>query len=362
MQQRTRVVAGAWAVSGLLLGASAAAQSPQIRVRTVVPAQIVRDVVHEIRPAVRAVVAGAAGEQRGDLRAEQIDRQTQRIALGASGLLELRNLVGDISVTAGGGREVTLEIVRRARGRTEADAKLGLERVRVQVEHRGERAVVRAEYPNEPRQRPQQYSVSVSYNVTAPAGTRVAVTSVSGDITVQGVKGDVSAQVTSGDITITGGGQVTAARTISGDVTLRDCTTEAGVTAGAMSGDVLLERVRASRIGIDVTGGDIVARDVSAESVQLKTLSGDVEFSGTLARGGRYELQSHSGDVGLTIAGGTGFELQANTFSGSISMPAGGIDLRNVSSSRRSLRGTAGDGAATVVVTTFSGDVRIARK
>ena len=372
------------AAAGLAFGTSVPveAQDDPIRARAVVEAQILREILREVRPAigprVRDVIRDVVldvrpaigplplrpdARQNRQFRAEQIDRQTQTLQLGATGLLELGNVAGDISVSAGTGRDVTLEIVRTSRGRTDADAKLGLDQVRVVVERRGnERATVRASYPETTRQQRQQqpYSVTVTYTVTAPPGTRVAITTVSGDVVVKDIRGDVSAQVTSGDITITGARQVSAVRAISGDVTLRDSASDGSITAGTISGNVLFERVKAQRIGVDVTGGDIIMREITTENAQLKTLSGDVEFSGALSPKGRYELQSHSGDVQLSTIGGAGFELQAQTFSGSL--PQTGVDFRNVSTARRSLRGTVGDGSAIVTITTFSGDVRLIRK
>jgi small-conductance mechanosensitive channel len=40
--------------------------------------------------------------QERDYRAEQVDKQTKTLAIGPSGSLELRNIVGDIIVKAGG--------------------------------------------------------------------------------------------------------------------------------------------------------------------------------------------------------------------------------------------------------------------
>jgi hypothetical protein len=104
--------------------------------------------------------------------------------------LELRNVAGEITVTAGSGRDVVIEIVRRSRGRTEADAALGLDEVQVNVDHRGERASVETVYP---RGR-TSFHVSANYTVTAPAGTRIAARSISGNATVRGITIDARSQ------------------------------------------------------------------------------------------------------------------------------------------------------------------------
>jgi hypothetical protein len=148
--------------------------------------------------------------QDKDYKFEQTDKQTKALAIGANGSLELRNIIGDITVKAGGGREASVEIVRVSRGKTEADAKLGLERVTAEVTSRGDRATVIAEYPNERR---SNYYVSVAYNVTAPAGARVLVQTITGDVTLTGIKGETSVSTTTGSVEIAQAADLTAAHT-----------------------------------------------------------------------------------------------------------------------------------------------------
>jgi len=314
-----------------------------------------RDVVRELGPALRGVTLEAA-EQNRNYRSERTDRSTRTLALGAAGSLELRNVSGNITVTTGSGRDVTVEIVKLSRGRTDADAARGLQEVEVTFDHRGERALVETVYPrgNVP------YSVTTTYTVTAPAGTRVTARSVSGDVSVKDVKGDVAAETVSGNVTVTSAGRVSRARSVSGNVQLTDVNNDGALTSGTVSGNVGLVRVKASRIAVDVVSGDVRAEDVTADSAQIRSLSGSVDYVGRLARSGRYELNSHSGSVRIVALGPVGFELQATTFSGSIRSE--GLSLESVSRNRGSLRARVGDGSAVVVAGSFSGDVVVGRK
>ena len=132
------------------------------------------------------------------------------------------------------------------------------------------------------------------------------------------------------------------------------------MTLGTVSGDVTLARVKARRLDVNVTSGDVAAREVTSESAELRSLSGDISYTGPLTRGGRYNLQTHSGSVHLNPTGGVGFEFQGSTFNGSI-RPEASFAMKTTSSSRGQLRGTVGDGGATVVATTFSGNVTIGK-
>jgi len=299
------------------------------------------------------------GWQDRDFRAEQTDRETRTLALGASGSLELRNVRGPISVTAGSGRDVTVEVVRVSRGRTDADAKLGLQSVTTNLDHRGERATISARYP-QARGRPN-YSVSVGYNVTAPAGTHVTVGGYATDTTVKGITGDVAVDLVSGNINISAANRVSSAKTLSGKIWIADVDGDGNLNVVALSGHVTIERIKARQISVDAISGSITAHDIAVENAVLKSMNGPIEYAGTLSRTGRYELQTHNGPIRLVLSGSGGFDLEARTFSGHIK-PDAGIELRNLKLSRTALWGTAGSGGATIVATTFSGDIVISRK
>ena len=297
---------------------------------------------------------GSAAQDRG--RNERTDRSTRTIPLGTAGLLELRNVSGDITVTAGSGRDVVIEVIKQSRADNEADANLGLKEVEVTIDHRGERAVVDATYPR----RRTPYNVSTTLNVTAPAGTRLNARSVSGSVAVRGITGEITVDTISGTIRIDNGGRISQARSVSGDVVLTGLETDGSVTAGTVSGNISLSSVKARRIAVENVSGRIRAEDVTSDGALMKSLSGPVEFVGPLARNGRYELHSHSGTVRLVVAGNVGFELQATSFSGRIRPE--GLSLQAITMNRGALRATVGDASAVVIAGTFSGDVIVSRK
>jgi DUF4097 and DUF4098 domain-containing protein YvlB len=70
-------------------------------------------------------------------------------------------------------------------------------------------------------------------------------------------------------------------------------------------------------------------------------------------------VNSISGDVNLRLPETSGFRLDASTVSGDLSSE---FDLRDGQTARRSLSGIAGDGSATLTVSTTSGDIAIERQ
>ena len=98
-------------------------------------------------------------------------------------------------------------------------------------------------------------NVSVSYNITAPANTRLTVKSISGNIKVSDIKGDVAAESVSGDVRIGGSGRVGTAKSVSGNVEVVDTQIDGTLEAGSISGDVVLRRLTARRIDTSSISG-----------------------------------------------------------------------------------------------------------
>lgn len=396
MIRSARFVIGGLAAVTILGAAPARAHAQPIDVRVKVDTQAIRDVTEEIRRAMREVFGpefrmelnrelssvtreiGAVIEHLADtpwvgdgdwtrsarqrnFPASQTDRETRTFALGANGVFDIDNLSGDIRIVPGSGRDLTIEISRQARGRTEADARTGLARVRVETTHRGDRATARTVYPNE---RQSSYSVTVDYVITAPAGTRITAKTISGDVIVGAITGELSVHTTSGDVQVTGATQLVSAKTVSGDITLRDTGSTGLLDAGTMSGDVTATNVRARRLDMSTISGTVSALGVQSGDVKLHALSGDVRFEGALEPRGRYDFTSQSGTVRLALDGKVGFTLDADTFNGAINteLPLQVTGLSNQRRPARNMRGTFGDGSASVTARSFSGNVVIVKR
>lgn len=360
------------AIGALLLGLPGRAEAQRVQIGVSASAELsrqvrdaLRDVTRDLGEAMRDVSRDLSrgfghdlGQDDRNWRGRVEDRQTRTLAIGPNGSIELRNVSGDVTVTAGSGRDASIDVIRRSRGRTDADARLGLERVKVDQQVVGTRATVKAEYTNE---RQAAYNVSVEMIVTAPVGTRVLVNSVSANVKVTGVHGELAIRTISGDVTLTNVGAVTEAKTVSGNVTIHGAAGDSALEVEAISGDVTLQQVKARSVKANTVSGDISATDITCESATLNAMSGDTTFSGDLARNGRYEITSHSGDVHFTPSAAVGFTLTASSFNGGISSS---LPLQSDGSRtrRRTMSGKVGDGSATVTLQTFSGDITIGSK
>lgn len=319
---------------------------------------------------------------------EQTDRQTRTLKLGPNGELTLHNVAGDIVVSKSNGNDATVEIVKTARGRTVEDARAMLDLVEVAIVERDGRAEVKTVYRRGERgdqgpgerdgrggegrggdarggrgRRPQ---VSVAYTVAAPARTQLSIGSVSGDVRVTDIRGDVSVNSVSGAVHIANAGRVAEAQSVSGNVEILDSQLEGALEAQSVSGNVTVRKVQARRIEAGSVSGSVVLHDLQAERIEANSISGGIEFGGSLAKAGRYEFSSHSGNARVAIAGGSGFELEARSFSGTVRSD---LPLKSQTRDREdgpgrghALNGSYGDGSAVLSITTFSGDILIAKR
>jgi DUF4097 and DUF4098 domain-containing protein YvlB len=302
---------------------------------------------------------------------EQTERFSRKVKIGRDGRFSLGNIAGDISVSAGSGDEVSIEAIKRTRG-----DKSELARVQILVDDRAGRVDVRTEHEqNRTDRNGRGNHVSVDYTIVVPATASVDLHSVSGGIKVTGVHGSLRSETVSGDVTITDAPRLEAAKTVSGEVSLTGITTDGDLTASSVSGNVRARGLKARGVDLGSVSGDISVTEATCERLGVKTVSGNVEYAGGIARGGRYEINGHSGTVRLLLSNPGGFELNANSFSGSIrsELPLtiggdaprrndGGPRGRRDGADSHAMRATFGDGSATIVVRTFSGDIIIARR
>src|SRR6185436_507982 len=173
---------------------------------------------------------------------EQVEKFTQSIKVGDGAALDLSQLSGDVRVTGGSGSEIKIEATKRVRHRDPEEAKRLLAALRIEVNNFNGRVEVRTIYP---RRGSMGYnfgnnmSVSVDYVISVPADAAVSLKSISGDVSVTAVKGEVRAETVSGDVNVSATPNVAIAKTISGDVTAQNVSTQTTLVLSTISGSVL---------------------------------------------------------------------------------------------------------------------------
>jgi DUF4097 and DUF4098 domain-containing protein YvlB len=297
---------------------------------------------------------------------EQTDKFSETYKVSGEGALDLNQVAGDVKVVTGRGNEVRIDAIKRVRHRDPEEAKRLLAALRIEVNQVGNRLEVRTVYPGLGG---RGSSTSVDYTITVPASEAVSVKTVSGNVSVNAVRGEVRAETVSGDVEVVATPNLAVARAVSGDVHARDIGGPVSLTLGTVSGTVVATGLKVRTLDAGSVSGNLQLSNVEVERLTAKTVNGDIDFDGSLSHGGRYEFSAHSGGVRLVLANATGFDLDASTFSGSIrsdfpvtlrSSSGTGSERRGMSN--RAIRGTFGDASAVLSIRSFSGSVVITKK
>jgi DUF4097 and DUF4098 domain-containing protein YvlB len=300
---------------------------------------------------------------------EVTDRFSGVYTVNGDGAIDVTQIAGDVRVSTGRGNEIRVEATKRVRHRDAAEAKRLLDALRIEVTQVGSRIEVRTVYPRTAGTR--NFNGSVDYTITVPQSAAVSAKTVSGDVSVNGVRGEVRAETVSGDVDVTNTPNLALAKTVSGDVVARDIASST-LTLSTVSGTVLANRLKVRTLDAGSVSGNLQLTDLDVDRLMAKTLSGDIEFHGSLSRGGRYELNAHSGNVRLILPRNTtGFEMDASTFSGTVrsdfpvtlrATPRDDDPRGRRSTATRAIRGSFGDAGAILALRSFSGNVVITRQ
>jgi lia operon protein LiaG len=216
--------------------------------------------------------------------------------IGAGGAVNIRNVSGDVTVTGYSGDTITVTAYKEGPDR---------DQVTIEDSSGGNNVDVRARYPEN-----CNCNVSVRFDVKVPSGIRYrydSITSVSGDVNISNVKGDLHVKSVSGDVSVKGAAGAVNAASVSGDV-----------------------------------------------EVEIQSLEG---ADGT----GNMEFNSVSGDVDVKLPGNLDANVKMSTLSGELKTD---FPLQVEEKERgpgRSANGRLGNGSRSLKLSTVSGDINLSR-
>ncbi len=217
--------------------------------------------------------------------------------IAAGGKLNVENINGDITITAGSGNKIQVIATKKA------DNKDYLDGMEIHVRADSDRVSLRTEHPKSSESWfGSRSNGSVSFEIIAPAGINLdSIETVNGEIEIAGIDGDVSADTTNGDINISelrgnleadtvngsitasftslGGGQRVSAETVNGKIQLRlpenaSARVDAGTVNGGIDADDFNLPVDKGFLGRDCSG-EIGAGDAR---IKLSTVNGGIKI------------------------------------------------------------------------------------
>jgi hypothetical protein len=292
-------------------------------------------------------------------------------ALTVSGAVDLTVASGSGSIRVDPGAAGTVRIAARLKGSSwsggsDVEARIRQIEKNPPIEQQGN--VIRiGRFPDNDIAR----NISISYEITVPADTKLAASTGSGSIAVGAIGGPASVKSGSGGVTVGRvGGRVEASTgsgsiKVDGAASLEASTGSGAITAAAVagptrassgSGSISIAQsgkgdvtVSASSGGITLTGVDGAAR--------LNSSSGSIRIDGRPA--GPWALHSSSGGITITVPPDAAFDLDARTNSGTIDSVhpvtmevTGRIDKRHI-------QGKVRGGGPRIEASCASGSIRI---
>jgi DUF4097 and DUF4098 domain-containing protein YvlB len=290
---------------------------------------------------------------------EATEQFSRTIRFDRTGVVDIENLSGDIVITGGGGTDVRIEATKRVRNPREGQARALLQELQIDIAERARRIEIRTRQP-----RVRATMSEVDYMLAVPSGVDIVVKTISGDVRISNVRGELHAEAISGDVVLAGVGQVRTVKTVAGNIEISD--SEGDVTASSINGDLILRDIKGRSLALETVSGDLRLMQTDVDRATLSSVNGDIDFVGRLSKSGRYDFSTHSGDIRLTPVSTSGFDVEANTFSGDVLseyvMKVTRTDSGPGRSLNRQIRGSFGDGSATVTLRSFAGDITIVRR
>jgi putative adhesin len=248
----------------------------------------------------------------------------------------LSDIIGDVRVTGGPGRTVEVTAIKRERQHGDP------EDVTIETIELDDGVALCVRYPSSRGGRPpsekaraknpcswegrwtgndhERNDTEVEFTVRVPAGLRLHIGTVSGDVFAERLEGELDLHSVSGDVRLQGG--------------------------------------RGESINLETVSGDVDLLDVTSKEVSGHTISGEIVFKGPIQDGGSYDFSTTSGDITAQLPLRPSATLSAATFSGGFSSD---LPVNQDTSRRRRHRydGTWGSGSAKLYMESLSGDLSI---
>ncbi len=175
----------------------------------------------------------------------------------------------------------------------------------------------------------------VDIEIMVPTACDLAVRTLSGDIQINGVTGNLYLETASGDSHLVGSRGNLLVKTASG-----------GFEASGFSG----------RLGVRTASGDVTIHGGVLQAFNIGSISGDVSLAGQITPDGEYGIRTTSGDTRLSLPTDTACTVQVRTVSGDIDC---NLPYERTRESRRHMSLSINGGGPTVQFGSISGDLDI---
>jgi len=153
--------------------------------------------------------------------------------------------------------------------------------------------------------------------VKVPEKSSIDVATISADIEVESVYGEIEAAAISGDVELETFAAEVEVASVSGDIDVQGDGKNSVTELVSVSGDVTAEQL-AGEVELESVSGDVVLSGGSFEESSIETVNGDIVFQATLSKGGELYIETVNGTVDVDFIGDVSAEFEIETFNGRI--------------------------------------------
>jgi DUF4097 and DUF4098 domain-containing protein YvlB len=279
----------------------------------------------------------------------------EQYPLEKDGEVRVKNISGNIVVTTWDKNEVKIE------ARKKADSQKELEKIHVDIDSHDNSISINTEYDKS-----FHFSFfsgfdgnrsSVDYELIVPDKAEISLESVSGNIRVTSIGGDLELKTVSGAIKVVSAGKDVTANSVSGSIYLEGAAGDA--TLETVSGRITVDEILGAVSAKTVSGGIDLMSGSEVKEVRAETVSGSIRAKYMLGKGA-HAFKTVSGGIRMELPTNSGFNVNAQTFSGSIDSDfeitmSGKIDNKNI-------KGIVGNGGPELSMESFSGSISLEKR
>jgi len=198
------------------------------------------------------------------------------------------------------------------------------------------------------------HNLSVRFIIAVPTRFTADLKSSDGNISVQGLTGDLSARSSDGDLKLEGVRGKIGIRSSDGNLVLRACA--GALKAETSDGDVVVDDFDGP-IDLKTSDGSVRVQGAT-RTVQAQSSDGDIAVSFSAAPDGDCRLQTSDGSVRVEVGADMALNVDGKTGDGRIKseLPVSGEQ------SKRRLRGEINGGGPLLSLRTSDGDIALEKK
>ena len=199
-------------------------------------------------------------------------------------------------------------------------------------------------------------------SVKVPKESSIDVATVSADVEVKDVYGELETATVSGNIDLEAYTAEIEAESVSGDVEVQGDGKDSVTALVSVSGDVSAEKL-AGEAQLETVSGDATLVGGLFDDLAMETVNGDIVFEGGLRRGGDIAIDTVNGTVNVEFVGDVSAEFEIETFNGRIRNCFGPKPERvSKYAPGYELSFTEGGGDGQVSIATLNGSLNICKK